>query len=142
MNFRSQIRIFQILLMLCAFFFMASVAQAGTSHHHHADAVSPFDKIQKIKPLHCVLNMHKHLLNTPCPHKDRSGKYSEQKIRSDCGSTSETANASGSSIVKNLFKDINHDGFFSLQFYSRIKPPSDILSQNYPKSIEHPPQLI
>lgn len=142
MDFRPKIRIFQAFLMLGAFFFLASVAQAGSSHHHHADAVSPFDKIQKIKPLHCVLNMHQHLLNTPCPHKDRSGKKAEQVIRSECGSSSGTANASGASIAKNLFKDINHDGFFPLQFYTRIKPPTNILSQNYPRSIDHPPQLI
>jgi len=142
MDFRPKIRIFQAFLMLGAFFFLASVAQAGSSHHHHADAVSPFDKIQKNDPLHCVLSMHQHLLNTPCPHKDRSGKKAGQMIRSECGSSSGTANASGASITKNLFKDINYDGFFPLQFYSRIKPPTNILSQNYPRSIDHPPQLI
>ncbi len=141
MGLRPNIRIFQTLLMLGAFFLLASVAQAGSSHHHHAD-VSPFDKIQKYEPLHCLLSMHQHLLNTPCPHKVRSGENAGQMIRSDCGSSSETANASGASIAKNLFKDINHDGFFPLQLCSRIKPPSYILSQNYPRSIDHPPQHI
>ena len=142
MNFRSQIRIFQILLMLCAFFFMASVAQAGTSHHHHADAVSPFDKIQEIKPLHCVLKMHQHLLNTPCPHKDQNEKNAGQVIRSECGSSTGTANSPGSSRAKILFNDTNQDGFFPLQFYSRIKIHTDTKSQNYPRSIDHPPQFI
>ena len=122
--------------------FAASAAQAGSSHHHHADAVSPFDEIQIIKPLHCVLNMHQHLLNTPCPHKDQNEKNAGQVIRSECGSSTGTANSAGSSRAKNLFKDINQDGFFSLQFYSRIKLHSDILSQNYPRSIDHPPQFI
>lgn len=142
MDFRPKIRIFQTLLMLGAFFLLASLAQAGSSHHHHADAVSPFDKIQKIEPLHCVLSLHQHLSNIPCPHKDRNGKNAGQMIRSECGSSSGTANASGAYSAKNLFKDINHDGFLPLQFYSRIKPPTNILSQNYPQSIDHPPQHI
>jgi hypothetical protein len=142
MNFRPKIRILSVLLILGVVFFGASLAQAGSSHHHHADVVSPFDKIQKIKPLHCVLNMHQHLLNTPCPHKDQNEKNAGQVIRSECGSSTGTANSSASSIAKNLFKDINQDGFFSLQFYSRIKPPSDIFSRNYPRSIDHPPQFI
>ncbi len=142
MNFRSKIRIFQALLMFGIIFFAVSVAQAGSSHHHHANSVSPFDKVQKLKPLHCVLNMHQHLLNSPCPHKDRDGKNAGQVIRTECGSSSGTANASGSSFVKDLFKGTNHAGFFPLQFYSRIKPPSVNPSHNQPRSIDHPPQLI
>lgn len=142
MNFRPKIRILSALLILGVVFFGASLAQAGSSHIHHADAVSPFDKIQKIKPLHCVLNMHKHLLNTPCPHKDQNEKNAGQVISSECGSSTGTANSSASSIAKSLFKDINQDGLFPLQLYSKVKPPSDNLSHNYPRSIDHPPQLI
>ena len=142
MDFRPKIRIFQAFFMLGAFFFLASVAQAGSSHHHHADAVSPFDKIQEIKPLHCVLKMHQHLLNTPCPHKDQVEKNSGQLIRSECGSSAGTSNSSTSSTAKNLFKDINQDGYFPLQFYSKLKSPSNIPTQNYPRSIDHPPQRI
>jgi hypothetical protein len=128
--------------MLGVVIFAASVAQAGSMHHNHAEMVSPFDKIQSIKPLHCALNMHQHLLKSPCPHKERSGKNSGEMIRSDCGSSTGTANTSGSSLAKDLFKDLNHDGFLPLQYFSRIKPPLDILAQNYPRSIDHPPQLI
>ena len=128
--------------MLGVVIFAASAAQAGSSHHHHADAVSPFDKIQIIKPLHCVLNMHQHLLNTPCPHKDQNEKNTGQVIRSECGSSTGTANSSTSSVANNLFKDICQDGFIPLQFYSRVKSPLDIMSQNYPRSIDHPPQFI
>ena len=142
MNFRPNIRILSALLILGVVFFGASLAQAGYSHHHHADAVSPFDKIREIKPLHCVLKMHQHLLNTPCPHKDQVEKNSGQLIRSECGSSAGTSNSSTSSIAKNLFKDINQDGYFSLQFYSKLKSPSTILTQNYPRSIDHPPQRI
>ena len=128
--------------MLGVVIFAASVAQAGSMHHHHADMVSPFDKVKDIKPLHCVLNMHQHLLNAPCPHKDRGGKNAGEMIRSECGSSTGTADASAPSLAKNLFKDTTQDVFFPLQYYSRIKPHLDILIQNYPRSIDHPPQFI
>ena len=101
MNFRPNIRILSALLILGVVFFGASLAQAGSSHHHHA--VSPFDKIQKIRPLHCVLKMHQHLLNTPCPHKDQNEKNAGEVIRSECGSSTGTANSPGSSRAKILF---------------------------------------
>ena len=142
MNFRPKIRILSDLLIFCVVFFSASLAQAGSLHHHHADVVSPFDKIQKIRPLHCVLKMHQHLLNTPCPHKDQNEKNGGEVIRSECGSSTGTANSSASSRAKSLFNDINQDCFFPLQFYSIIKRHTDTLSQNYPRSIDHPPQFI
>jgi hypothetical protein len=86
--------------------------------------------------------MHQHLLNTPCPHKDQNEKNAGGVIRSECGSSTGTANSSASSRAKILFNDINQDGFFPLQFYSGIKTHTDTLSQNYPRSIDHPPQFI
>ena len=142
MNFRSKIRFIQAIFILGVVIFAASLAQAGTMHHHPAEMVSPFDKIQNIKPLHCVLNMHQHLLNTPCPHKDRGGKAAGEMISSECGSSTGTANASGSSFAKDIYKDISHCSFLSPHYYSRIKPPSDLLNQKLPRPIDHPPQLV
>lgn len=124
--------------MLGMVIFAASIAQAESLHHHHA--MSPFDKIQKSQPLHCFLSMHQHSLNTPCPHKERGN--AGQMLRSDCGASAGTANTPGLSLAKDLSKDINHDGFFPSQSYSRIKSPLDIQVQNHPRSIDHPPQLI
>ena len=143
MNYRLKTRVFQILLGVGIVFILASVAQAGSSHHHHGmtDAVSPFDKIHKDKPLHCILNMHQHFLNTPCPHKDQNEKNTGQTIRSDCGPSSGSANSSNLSFAKNLFKNTTHEDFVPLQFSMKISFPFSFKSQYLPRSIDHPPQL-
>lgn len=137
-----KIRIFQIMLLVSVIFFAASVAQAGSLHHHHADAVSPFDKIHKDKPLHCILNLHEHFQNKPCPHKGRDWKNVDQVLRADCGSSPDTANFSSSSFAKNLFENAAHDDFMPLQFSSKIKIFFSYKSQHLPRSIDHPPQLV
>lgn len=147
MNFRLKIRFFQMFLLLAVVLVWASVAQADPSHHHHgkavakASVVSPFDQLDNWKPLHCILNMHEHFQNIPCPHKDGSGKSDQTEFRSDCGSHPGSANSSTSSFTKNLFKNATYNGFLPLQFSSAIKLSYSDKSQNHSRSIDHPPQF-
>jgi hypothetical protein len=125
-------------IVLLAIFYASSVAHGGSVHPHHV--VSPFDKAQNIKPLHCSLKMHQHLLNSPCPHKGQVGEDSGEMIRSECGSSTGTSNSSRPYLSKELLRDTNYE-IFLLFSYSRIKPSLDILPQLYPQSIDKPPQL-
>lgn len=140
MNFGFKIRFFQALLLVGVIFFAVSVAQAGTSHHH-VDAVSPFDKTHKDKSLHCILNSHQHLKNTPCPHKKQGGNNDNTVFRPDCGTQSGSANSSSSSFAKDFFKGATHENLESLQFFSKIRFPFSFKNQYLPRSIDHPPKL-
>jgi hypothetical protein len=141
MNFRPKIRIFQALLVLGAIFFTASMAQAGSSHQHHADAVSPFDKVNMEKPLHCILNMHEHFQNIPCTHQSRGDKSDFQEFRPDCGTHSGSPASSSPLVAKDLFKNLMHEDFMLLQISSKLEHSSGYKKQNHSRSIDHPPQL-
>ena len=142
MRFRPKIIFFQTMLLLGVAFFWTSLAQAG-SHHHHGKkhVISPFDEVNKGKPLHCILNMHDHFQNTPCPHLGRGGKSDFQEFRPDCGSHSGSPASSSPLVAKDLFKNATHEGFMLLQTSSKIEHSSDYKKQNHHRSIDHPPQF-
>ncbi|MBT3367592.1 MAG: hypothetical protein HN472_11390 [Nitrospina sp.] len=141
MSCRLKIRLFPISLLFCMALFMASVAQAGTSHHHHpgkSDVISPFNK--EVKPVHCVFNMHQHFRNAPCPHDKQKGTVGNSELRPDCGTHSGSSNSS--SNTKDLSK---------ITSYFEFSPDSnsqevDLLTydkhQKLLRLIDHPPQFI
>jgi hypothetical protein len=143
MNNSSKIRVFQLFLLVCMVFFMASVAQAGPSHHHHgnADVVSPFDKKDTGKPLHCLLNLHLQNGKAPCPHENRDGKNNSYELRPDCGTHSGPANSANNSIAKDLSKITSHNSVSPTLFSWQIEFLPDENLQKLPRYIEHPPQL-
>ena len=77
-------RLIILLTFLCALM-GASSAFAGTHHHHNgaveSELVSPFDKKQGGKSLHCLLNNHHR--DGFCPHKGLDSSAT-QKISVDC----------------------------------------------------------
>ncbi|MBL7019877.1 MAG: hypothetical protein ISR86_04990 [Nitrospinaceae bacterium] len=136
-------RFFQILLLLAVAFYGTSVAQAGTSHDHHGktDVASPFEQLDNGKPLHCVLNLHEHFQNIPCPHKGQGGINDQTEFRPDCGSQPGSANSSSSSFAKNIFKNATHYDLMPVQLSSAIKLSFVHKNQHHPRLIDHPPQF-
>jgi hypothetical protein len=142
MNFRFKIKFFQAILLVCAVLFLASVAQAGTSHHHHSeksDVISPFDNINEEKPLHCILNLHQHFQNIPCPHQDEKPGNSE--LRSDCGTHSGSANSSSPSSTSDILKKTTDVVIIPDLLVSKIGLLADNNLQGLPRATDHPPQL-
>jgi hypothetical protein len=128
-------------LVLAVVFCLASFAQASGSHHshHQAEVVSPFDKVSADKPLHCLLNAHRHQAKLDCPHKDNHSKSAE--FRADCGSHPGASHSKGFSFGSDLSQLAQSDDFThnlaSHSFYLSI----DYKVCLFPHSIEHPPQL-
>jgi hypothetical protein len=142
MRHRLKIKFLQAILLVCAVLLLASVTQAGTSHHHHSEepsVESPFDKVNKGKPLHCILNMHQHFQNIPCPHQDEKAQNSE--LRSDCGTNSGSANSSSSSSTSDLLKKMTDVVIIPGLLASKIGLLTDNDLQSLPRAIDHPPQL-
>lgn len=141
MVFRLKIIFFQILLLMGVAFIGTSLAQAGPSHDHHGktDVASPFEQLDNGKSLHCVLNLHEHFQNIPCPHKGKGGKHEQTEFRPDCGDQPGSANSSNSSFAKNLFKNATHYDLMPVQLSSTIKFSFDHINQHHPRSIDHPP---
>lgn len=128
-------------LVLSVVFLLASFAQASGSHHshhHQAKVVSPFDKVSADKPLHCLLNAHRHQIKQDCPHKENHSKSVE--FRTDCGSHPGASHQKGFSFGSDL-SQVTQDEFIhhlaSHSFYLLIDTEVCLL----PRSIEHPPQL-
>jgi hypothetical protein len=126
-------------LVLAVVFCLASFAQASGSHHSHHQVVSPFDKVSADKPLHCLLNAHRHQAKLDCPHKNNNSKSAE--FRADCGSHPGASHSKGFSFGSDLPKFAESDAFThnleSHSFYLLI----DYKVRLFPHSIEHPPQL-
>jgi hypothetical protein len=143
MDCRLKIRFFQALLVVFMVLLVASLAQAGSSHHQHhenIDVVSPFAKINKGNSLHCILNMHTHFQNIPCPHQDQSKGSKYQEFRADCGTHSGSANSSSNSITKDLSKMASYFSAAPLLLASQISLLTDARYHYLPGSIDHPPQ--
>jgi hypothetical protein len=71
------------------FGFMGAADVFASSHSKHEmhdhGVVSPFDKKQGGKPIHCLLNNHSYK-DTFCPHtRSPSGEDSTHRISFDCG---------------------------------------------------------
>jgi len=82
-----------ILTTLLVGFIGASNVMAGAHHHegnhkgHDSGISSPFDKEQKGKSLHCLLNNHKHGVKF-CPHSNKPVKGEGHRLSADCGGKS------------------------------------------------------
>ncbi len=143
MDFRLKTRCFQVLFLVTVALLWASLAYAGPSHHHHhADVVSPFDKLDSVKPLHCVLNMHQHTHNKPCPHKVHGEAKDYYEFRADCGSHKDSANSSSSSLGFDFYKDNKQVVLIPIQLSEKLESFVYFEKQNLPRSIDHPPQLV
>lgn len=140
MSSSLKFKLFQVFFLVCVILSMASVVQAGSIHHHHGkpDVISPFEKVGK--PLHCILNKHRHFQNAPCPHLNQKGKAGHSEFRADCGTQSGSANSSNSSFVKDLAKKAPHH-IFTLNLHSwKVDLFVDEKLQKLPRLIDHPPQ--
>ena len=75
-----------ILSVLLFTFVSASNVMASMHQHvgHDSDFVSPFDKEQKLKSLHCLLNNHQHNYKS-CPHSSRPAGDPKHRLSADCG---------------------------------------------------------
>jgi hypothetical protein len=140
---RRFIKIFcmQGALVLAVLLMLASFAQASGSHHshHQSKIVSPFDKVNSDKPLHCLLNAHLHQGKKDCPHKENHSKSAE--FRADCGSHPGASHSKGFSFGSDLPQFVESDvlthNLASRSFYL----PIDYRVRLFIYSIEHPPQL-
>jgi hypothetical protein len=128
-------------LVLAVVFLLASFAQASDSHHshHQAKIVSPFDKVNSDKPLHCLLNAHLHQGQQDCPHKENHSKSAE--FRADCGSHPGASHSKGFSSGNDLPQFAESDVFIHNLVSHSFYLPIDYKVRLFPHSIEHPPQL-
>jgi hypothetical protein len=131
----------QGVLVLAVVFLLASFAQASGNHHshHQSEVVSPFDEVSADKPLHCLLNAHRHQAKLNCPHKDNHPKSAE--FRADCGSHSGASHSKGFSFGSDLSQFAECDVFALHLISHSFYLPIDYKVRLFPGSIEHPPQL-
>ncbi len=137
-----KISFLQGVLVLVAIFAYASFAQASPGHHSHhkTKVVSPFDKVNSDKPLHCLLNSHLHQSNQDCPHKaNHSTKNKSAKLSADCGS--KTGNSEGISFGYDLPQFSQSDEFSHHLISQFLISQATCKIRSLPRSFEHPPQL-
>ena len=135
-----KIKLFQVFFLVCVILFLASVAQAGSTHHHHQgkpDVISPFEKVGE--PLHCILNLHEHFQRNFCPHQKR-GANDNAELRADCGGTSSSAIPANASFAKEFSSKTINYGAPSL-FVWWVDLPINNKLLNLPRAIDLPPQL-
>lgn len=141
MSCRFKFSLFRLILLVCVLL-LSSMAQAGSSFYHNhdqSDVVSPFNKTNKEKPVHCILKTHQH--NIVCPHHSEGGKSEQQEFRSDCKPKSGSANSPSASSIKDLSnKPTYASGIPNLFTWERV-----VLAykeQNkLSRSIDHPPRF-
>lgn len=141
MSCRFKFSLFQLILLVFVVL-LSSIAQAGSSFHHNhdqSDVVSPFNKTNKEKPVHCILNKHQH--NIVCPHQSEGGKREQQEFRSDCKPKSGSANSSSASSIKDFSNKLTYasgiPNLFTWEKAVLVYKEQNKLS----RSIDHPPRF-
>jgi len=138
----SKILCLQGILVLGAVFLLVSFAQASVGHHghHQTKVVSPFDKVNSDKPLHCLLNAHLHKIKEKCPHKSNHSDHGKSaELRADCHSN--PINSDGMTFGGDLLKYTNNDEFTHHLISQFLFPQTSDKIRSLPGSFEHPPQL-
>ncbi len=138
----TKILCLQGVLVLGAVFLFASFSQASEGHHshHHNKTVSPFDKVNSDKPLHCLLNAHLHKTKEACPHNsNHSNKGKSTELRVDCGSN--PVNSEGISFGSDFPQYTQSDEFNHHLVIQAVPPLVEGDISIFYHSIERPPQL-
>ena len=132
-----------ISFFLFAFMGTADVFASSYSKHdmHDHGVVSPFDKKQGGKPLHCLLNNHSYK-DTFCPHTSSlSGEDTTHRISFDCGGKTNgnilTNAANNSYLVEaQLYKIV------TLFLNEKIPSTISYLSERFKDSLDPPPRSL
>lgn len=135
---------FLIPTVLCFLLMGVTSAFAGMhSHHQHEghsiEAASPFEKESDTKPLHCLLNNHKHNGGF-CPHTSRpSNNDGEPSLSMDCG-----GKAPGAIPSFSFHKDNIHNSWFiaGLNTYSFILSAGNFSSSQKDLNSQDPPPEV
>jgi hypothetical protein len=134
-----------LIISVFLFGFMGAADVFASSHSKHEmhdhGVVSPFDKKQGGKPIHCLLNNHSYK-DTFCPHtRSPSGEDSTHRISFDCG---------GKTTGNILTNSSNSSYLVEAQLYKFVTPslnkiiPSTIsyLSEPLKDSLDPPPRAL
>jgi hypothetical protein len=134
-----------LVISVILFGFMGASDVFASSHSKHKmhdhGVVSPFDKKQGGKPIHCLLNNHTYE-DTFCPHtRSPSGKDTTHRISFDCG---------GKTTGNRLTNSANNIYFVEAQLCKIVTPslnekiPSTIsyLSERFKDSLDPPPRVL
>ena len=132
-----------ILFFLFAFMGTADVFASSHSKHemHDHGVVSPFDKKQGGKPIHCLLNNHSYK-DTFCPHtRSPSGEDTTHRISFDCG---------GKTNGNILTNSANNSYLVEAQLYKIVTSslneiiPSTIsyLGERFKDTLDPPPRVL
>ena len=134
-----------LIISIFLFGFMGAADVSASSHSKHEihdhGVVSPFDKKQGGKPIHCLLNNHSYK-DVFCPHtRSPSGEDSTQRISFDCG---------GQTTGNILTNSANNSCLIEAQLYKIVTPslnekiPSTIsfLNERFKDSLDPPPRVL
>ena len=132
-----------ISIFLFGFMGVADVFASSYTKHdmHDHGVVSPFDKKQGGKPLHCLLNNHSYK-DSFCPHKHSSpAEDTTHRISFDC---------SGKTNGNILTNSANNSYLVEAQFYKIVTPSLNeiisstisYLSERFKDSLDPPPRVL
>ena len=132
-----------ILFFLFAFMGTADVFASLHSKHemHDHGVVSPFDKKQGGKPIHCLLNNHSYK-DVFCPHtRSPSEEDGTHRISFDCG---------GQTTGNILTNSANNIYFVEAQLYKIVTPSLNeiihstisYLGERFKVSLDPPPRVL
>jgi hypothetical protein len=134
-----------LIIFVILFGFMGTADAFASSHSKHEKhehgVVSPFDKKQGGKPIHCLLNNHSYK-DTFCPHtRSPSEEDSTHRISFDCG---------GQTTGNILTNSANNIYLIEAQLYKIFIPslneiiPSTIsyLSERFKDTLDPPPRVL
>ena len=132
-----------IFFFLFAFMGTADVFASSYNKHdmHDHGVVSPFDKKQGGKPLHCLLNNHSYK-DTFCPHtRSPSEEDSTHRISFDCG---------GQTTGNILTNSANNIYFVEAQLYNIASPSLNkiihstisYLGERFKDTLDPPPRVL
>jgi hypothetical protein len=134
-----------LIISVFLFSFMGAADVFASSHSKHEmhdhGVVSPFDKKQGGKPLHCLLNNHSNK-KTFCPHThSSSAEDTTHRISFDCG---------GKTTGNILTNSANNSYLVEAQFYKIVTPSlNEIISSTisyqselFKDSLDPPPRVL
>ena len=121
----------------------ADVFASSHSKHemHDHGVVSPFDKKQGVKPIHCLLNNHSYN-DTYCPHThSSSGEDSAHRISFDCGGKA-TGNILNNSANNIYFVEAQLYNIASPSLNKIIHSTISYLGERFKDTLDPPPRVL
>ena len=132
-----------ISFFLFAFMGTADVFASSYSKHdmHDHGIVSPFDKKQDGKPLHCLLNNHS-IKDGFCPHTRSSyGEDTTHRISFDCGDKT-TGNILNNSVNNIYFVEAQLYNIASPSLNKIIHSTISYLGERFKDTLDPPPRVL